>query len=153
MVHYLRRTTLALRPGFNQNTLARNDDGSTSLVSLGFPVCFFGAVYTSAYVNNNGNITFDAPLSNYTPVALNSIAREIIAPFFADVDTRLPSPGATQYGIGNVGSRPAFGVTWNCVGYFDGKTDKLNSFQLILINRSDTGANNFDFEFRYEKIQ
>jgi hypothetical protein len=31
--------------------------------------------------------------------------------------------------------------------------DKLNSFQVILVDRSDTGAGNFDIEFNYDQIQ
>ncbi|RPJ53921.1 MAG: hypothetical protein EHM24_32330, partial [Acidobacteria bacterium] len=38
------------------------------------------------------------------------------------------------------------------VGYFGNHDDKLNRFQLILIDRSDTGSGNFDIEFNYEKI-
>ncbi len=30
----------AVRPGFNSNTLARNDDGSTVLVPIGFDIDF-----------------------------------------------------------------------------------------------------------------
>src|SRR5512147_2904579 len=62
----------AIRPGFDTSTLARTDDGSTDLVSLGFstPVNFYGFNFSSDYVNNNGNITFDQPFSVYTPFNL-----------------------------------------------------------------------------------
>lgn len=144
-----------IRSGFDSNTLARNDDGSTGLVSLGFTANFFGIQNTQAYVNNNGNITFDSPLGAFTPFDLNSTNRQIIAPFFADVDTRGTSNGSlpVTYGIGTVDGRAAFGVNWLNVGYFSGQTNKLNSFQLLLIDRSDTGAGNFDFEFNYGSIQ
>jgi hypothetical protein len=46
-----------------------------------------------------------------------------------------------------------FGVDWINVGYFAEHTDKLDSFQLILIDRSDTGVGNFDIEFNYQSIQ
>src|SRR5205823_147329 len=85
-------------PGFNQNTLAANDDGSTGLVPLGFNADFFGTTYTSAYVNNNGNITFNQPLFAFTPFSLLTTATPIIAPFFADVDTRSGNP--VTYGTG-----------------------------------------------------
>jgi hypothetical protein len=49
--------------GFNSNTLPANDDGSTSLVALGFSANYFGTTYTQAFVNNNGNVTFTTPLS------------------------------------------------------------------------------------------
>ena len=38
------------------------------------------------------------------------------------------------------------------MGYYSSQTNKLNSFQLILTDRSDTGAGNFDFQFNYDKI-
>lgn len=144
----------AVRTGlFNTNTLPRNDDESTGLVGLGFTANFFGLDFNQAYVNNNGNITFDSPLSTFTPFNLTSTGRQIIAPFFADVDTRNPSSSEVTYGTGTVDGRNAFGVNWVNVGYFFSAADKLNSFQLVLIDRSDTGVGNFDIEFNYDKIQ
>jgi hypothetical protein len=77
--------------GCGSNTLARNDDESTGPVSLPFSVNFFGTTYSSLYVNNNGNVTFDAPMWEYTPFPLEAKTRKMIAPFFADVDTRAPN--------------------------------------------------------------
>src|SRR5688572_8317109 len=74
--------------GFRANSVARNDDGSSGLAPLGFSVNFFGKTRSHAYVNNNGNITFDAALATYTPFGLTGTQREINAAFFADVDTR-----------------------------------------------------------------
>ncbi|WP_395011174.1 nidogen-like domain-containing protein [Undibacterium sp.] len=88
----------------------------------------------------------------------------IIAPFLADIDTRTNitslatgrgnSTGAdlVSYDLDTVNH--IFTVTWDDVGYFDGRyipgrTDKLNAFQLQLI---DKGNGNFDIVFRYEDI-
>jgi hypothetical protein len=79
-------------------------------------------------------------------------ATPIIAPFFADVDTRATGGGSVDYGIGTVDGHNAFGVTWNAVGYYGEHTDKLNTFQVVLIDRSDTGAGNFDFELNFNHI-
>jgi hypothetical protein len=51
-------------PGFNANSLAGNDDGSTGAVPIGFalPINFFGSPASTLFVNNNGNVTFDQPL-------------------------------------------------------------------------------------------
>jgi hypothetical protein len=38
------------------------------------------------------------------------------------------------------------------VGYYSSQTDKLNSFQLVMIDRSDVGAGDFDIEFNYDQI-
>lgn len=137
---------------FNSNTLAGNDDGSTSLVDLGFSANFFGTTYTSLYVNNNGNITFDSAQSTYTPFGLTSnTGTPIIAPFFADVDTRVGN--ALTYGTGTYEGHNAFGVNWVDVGYYAEHTDKLDSFQVILVDRSDVAAGDFDIVYNYDQIQ
>jgi hypothetical protein len=141
-----------VRSGFDSLTLAANDDGSTGLVNVGFAGNFFGFNFTQAYVNNNGNITFTAPLSTFTPFNLTSTSTRIIAPFFADVDTRGTGSGLTRYGSGTVDGRTAWGVSWRDVGYFSSQTNKLNTFQLVLIDRSDVAAGDFDIEFNYDKI-
>jgi hypothetical protein len=137
--------------GFNANIFPGNDDGSTGPVNIGFSINFYGLNFTQLYVNNNGNVTFDAPLSTFTPFDLTSTGRQIIAPFFADVDTRVGN--VTRYGQDVVDGRPAFGVNWIDVGYFNQSVDKLNSFQLVLIDRSDIAPGDFDFEFNYDRIQ
>ena len=58
-----------------------------------------------------------------------------------------------MFGAGTFGARTAFGVDWLNVGYFNSHVDKTNSFQLLLVDRSDTGAGNFDIVFNYDKIQ
>ncbi len=141
------------REGFNSNSLVRNDDSSSGLIPLGFTVNFFGSIQDSLYINNNGNVTFDSPLSTYTPFPLNNTTRIIIAPFFADVDTRHANSAVTAYGTGTVDGHPAFGVTWDGVGYYASRADKLNHFQLVITDRTDTGTGNFDFEFNYRQIQ
>jgi hypothetical protein len=138
-------------PGFNSNALPANDDASSGAVPLGFTIDFFGQDYSSLFVNNNGNVTFDSPLGEFTPFDLTSTQHVIMAPFFADVDTRVGN--VVTYGTGMVGGDPAFVATWPGVGYFSEHTDKLNTLQLVLIDRSDTGAGNFDIEFNYGQIQ
>ncbi|MGH8964250.1 MAG: nidogen-like domain-containing protein, partial [Actinomycetes bacterium] len=141
---------------FRANALPANDDGVTGRVPLGFTADFFGTSYSSVFVNNNGNVTFDAPLATFTPFALTPNGTKIIAPFFGDVDTRGPGSGLTMYGYGTgvVDGHTAFGVNWIDVGYFSQRTDKRNSFQLVLIQREDTGdPENFDIEFNYDKVQ
>jgi hypothetical protein len=138
--------------GFNGNTLPGNDDGSTGLVNLGFGFNFFGTTYTQAYVNNNGNVTFDSALSTFTPFSLLTTGRVILAPFFADVDTR-GSIADVTYGTGTFNGRDAFGVNWLDVGYYSQRADKLNSFQLVIVDRADSGAGNADIYFNYDQIQ
>lgn len=140
----------AIRSGFDSNTLASNDDGSAGPVSIGFEVDFFGVESEELYVNNNGNVTFDGELSSYTPFDLTSTGQQIIAPFFADVDTRGGGSSPVTYGQGTVDGSAAFGVNWVDVGYFNANDDKLNSFQLVLI---DQGDGDFAIEFNYDGIE
>lgn len=152
-------------PGFATTVYGPNDDGTypvtgsnqgtpqgaPALVPIGFSVNFYGQTFTNLYVNNNGNITFDSPLGEFTPFGLVGTARQVIAPFFADVDTRVGN--LVTFGNDTVDGHAAFGVNWIGVGYFDSEADKLNSFQLVLIDRSDRNPGDFDIEFNYDQIQ
>jgi hypothetical protein len=140
-----------LRPGFNGSTLGITDDGSAGPIGLGFTANFFGSEHVSVYVNNNGNLTLDGVLDGFTPTAFSAADRRIIAPFFADVDTR--ASGSVGYGTGQVDGRNAFGATWTDVGYFAEHAERTNTFQALLVDRSDTGAGNFDIEFNYAKVE
>jgi hypothetical protein len=141
--------------GFATTTLARNDDGSTGLVNIGFTPNLFGSSYSQLYVNNNGNVTFNNPLGTYTPFGLTGGGvPPIIAPFFADIDTRSAGDAVT-YGTDTVGGRAAFGVNWLNADYFSSSTNHTNrnSIQLVMIDRSDITAGDFDFWFNYNLIQ
>ena len=141
-----------LRAGFDSVTMAANDDGSTAAVDIGFETNFFGRVNDQLHVNTNGNVTFETSLNTFTAFDLTATGRQIIAPFFADVDTRNYGSRVT-YGTGTVDGADAFGVSWIDVGFFGGNAGAgTNSFQLVLIDRPDTGRGNFDIEFNYGHI-
>ncbi|MBY0320221.1 MAG: hypothetical protein K2X72_15970 [Reyranella sp.] len=150
--------------GFGENVLPANDDGSTPFIDVTsvFGVQglnFFGHNYTGFYINNNGSVTFTAPSSSFTPTALTgSTSNPVIAPFWADVDTRgghaTPTPGGTSTGSNLVyydldSPNGVFTATWDDVGYYSSQTNKLNAFQLQLINE---GNGDFDIVFRYENV-
>lgn len=153
----------AIRPGFDAISLNRNDDESYNdplpvvEVPLGFNVNFYGTIYSTCFVNNNGNITFDESLGTYTPSPLGLIDSKMIAPFWADVDTRNTESDLVRFSDSTspqtVDGHPAFGVSSRHVGYFDTAANKLNSFQMVLIERSDTGSGDFDIEFNYNQIE
>lgn len=143
---------LRTNPGFQAKSIPANDDGSSPLEPLGFTINFFGRMRNAVYVNNNGNVTFDASLPTYTPFGLESTQREIIAAFFADVDTRPAGSSLVTYGQDTINGRAAFGVNYINVGYYNQHADKLNSFQLVLIDRSDIAPGDFDIEFNYARI-
>ena len=137
---------------FTANSLAANDDGSTGQVNLGFTANISGTNFTQTYVNNNGNVTFNNPLGTFTPSAISSgTFGPIIAPFFADVDTRAPGSSLVRYGSVALGGHTVFGVDYINVGVFNSQSI-FNSFQLLLTERVDTGAGNFDIQFNYDRI-
>jgi hypothetical protein len=139
--------------GCTSQSIPRNDDGSSQAVPLPFSPNFFGDTYNQLWVNNNGNVTFDGPLSTFTPDPILDTNQVIIAPFWADVDTRGTASSLVTYGSAVYGDRPAFCANWVNVGYYASHTDKLNSFQLLLVERSDIGAGDFDIVMNYDRVQ
>ena len=115
--------------------LAANDDGSTTLIPLGFSFNLYGTTYDGVYINNNGNVTFTARLGTFTPFAFPSDT-PIVAPFFADVDTRGAGSGLVYYKI----EPGRFTVLWEEVGYYNSRTDKRNTFELVLTDGTDPVA-------------
>lgn len=142
---------LAMRAdaGFDSNTFARNDDGSI-LVNSGINFDFFGISGPNLFLNNNGNITFGSPLGTFTPFGITAGSTPMIAPFFADVDTRGIGDAVT-YGNSIVDGHNAFGINWDNVAHFS-ISPPVNSFQLVMIDRSDIGVGDFDFEFNFDSI-
>lgn len=131
---------------------ARTDDGSSGPVPLGFPVNFFGTTYSGLYVNNNGDVTFGSPYTGFSGLNLAAFGSPIIAVAFFDVDTRPPASSPVSYGPITFAGRPAYCVNWVNVGYYSNGSDRLNSSQLILVDRSDTGAGNFDIVMNYDRL-
>jgi hypothetical protein len=138
--------------GYGTLALGSGDDNSSGAINIASVfgaagIDFFGTHYTSLYINNNGNISFGAPESAYTPSTIGAhFSFPIIAPFWADVDTR--GQGAVYYD--EDAADGVMTITWDDVGYYSGHSNKLDSFQLVLINE---GNGNFDIVYRYGQIQ
>ena len=145
--------------GFGSGILNRNDDGSTGAIDLTGAFTgglrFYGGPYTQLWVNNNGNITFSGPVYNYTPIRFPISSQPMIAPYWADVDTR-GTTGLTDTNENLVYYTLQAGrlvVTWFNVGYYSTHNDLRMSFQLILTNATDCGSGDFDVEFRYNRCE
>jgi hypothetical protein len=151
--YYRLGVTNIIRPGFDQRSLTANDDGSTDRVPLGFEIVFYGNTNSTLYVNNNGDVTFDSPQSEYSPKTLASLGVEVIAPYWADVDTRNELSEVVKFGTNTVNGCKAFGVNWVNVGYYSVHGDKLLSCQLVIISRSDIAPGDFDMEFNYSRVE
>lgn len=107
----------------------RNDDGFSGPINLGFTLNFFGNNYTSFFINNNGNISFNNGISAFTPTGPQGAAEPIISPFFADVDTRNPNSGVVHL---RTDVPDEIIVTWDNVGYYSAQATQTDSFQLVL---------------------
>nr|XP_034326973.1 uncharacterized protein LOC105329357 isoform X6 [Crassostrea gigas] len=156
------------------SSLPANDDGSTSSIPISVPFPFFGPSFSFIYVNNNGDVTFESSLRQYTAQAfpING-SHKMIAPFWTDISTSLGGflwyRSTTDFSILQLGTniiRSAFPsfvtfsanwmmvVTWEEVAAY-GCSDtgtitcqQRNTFQLVLITN---GVHSF-VVFNYNKI-
>ena len=109
------------------------DDCSSALLPLGFNFCFYGTNETQCYINNNGNLSFSAAFFNYVPVPFPNTSYDMVAPFWADVQTDCPNAGL----VCSEQTATHFIVTWTAVGYFACQTNYLNTFQVIITDGTD----------------
>lgn len=105
----------------------RNDDGFMAL-NLGFNFTLYGSTYDRLFINNNGNVSFGAGISEYEPTGPTGADAPLISPFFSDVDTRNPDSGVVHYLL----TSDQLVVTWDKVGYYSQHSDLTNSFQMVL---------------------
>jgi hypothetical protein len=111
----------------------RNDDDTTTAINLGFVFDLFGSPQTQVFINNNGNISFGTAFSTFTSTGFPIMDFPMIAPFWADVDTRGSLSGVVYYKL----ESNRLTVTWDHVGYFSSMDDKLSTFQLIISDGTD----------------
>jgi len=111
-----------------------NDDGYTQQLTLPFTFCLYETDYTKFYINNNGNVSFDQAYYTYTPTGFPINGYAMVAPFWADVDTR-GGFGSVHYKMTTNPNRLV--VIWDKVGYYNIQGDKRNTFQLIITDGND----------------
>ncbi|KAH8309564.1 hypothetical protein KR059_011830 [Drosophila kikkawai] len=129
-------------------------DSERILLQLEQPIHFYGEQYEQLYINTNGILTFNVEFAEYLnqPFPLEYAS---IAAFYSNVDTSnsdddtsislfetkdLPTldraTSLVRYAFSSQAefeARQVIVATWRNVGYFDSKTDKLNTFQVALI--------------------
>ncbi|EKF85887.1 nidogen-like domain-containing protein [Methanobacterium formicicum] len=118
-----------------QGGVVNSDDGTTSAITLPFPVTFYGQTYNTIYINVNGLISFGTPMPGpyYRDYPDNV---PYIAAFWGDLD--ITHAGSIYYTIEN----DKIIITWDKVpGYT--QTDKFNTFRIII--RSN-GTFTFDYD-------
>lgn len=129
-------------------SIPRGDDNSFGPVSLGFNFQLFGSIYSSLYINTNGNITFQNAESSFTAQGF-PISTPMVAAFWADVDTRPAGSGLVLYKV----FPDKIVITWDRVGYFSQQTDKRNTFQLVLRSNVSAPSTADDVTFAYGDME
>jgi nidogen-like/IPT/TIG domain-containing protein/putative Ig domain-containing protein len=131
-----------------QHVLPADQDGSV-VVAAPFDVTLQDTDFPTFYVNNNGYVRFAGPTSLFytTPFPLAESTAPMVAPFFADVDTRSPASRLVTYGTSE--DQSTFCVDWQDVGYDSEHADRLDSFQLLLRGREDIESGAVEATFNY----
>ena len=104
----------------------RNDDGFMEY-NIGFSFSLFNQVYTTCFLNNNGNVSFVEGISAYIPEGPTGAYSPIISIFFSDVDTR--QFGGVMWIRDDIPNQLI--VTWDNVDRYNRRGDLFNSFQLV----------------------
>lgn len=127
----------------------RNDDFSSPSISLPFTFCLYGSTWNSCFINNNGNVSFGGAFGTFTASGFPTTGFEMVAPFWADVDTRNVLSGLPHYKI-----TPTYMIVqWDSVGYYSAYADKVNTFQLIITDGSDPIVPGGNVSFCYKDMQ
>ncbi|EGW06607.1 Alpha-tectorin [Cricetulus griseus] len=139
----------------NDTKTPKVDDGSSSEIKLAIPVFFFGVPYRTVYVNNNGVVSFNVLVSQFTPESFPlTDGRAFIAPFWADVHNgirgeiyyretmdpailRRATKDIRKYfkDMTTFSATWVFIVTWEEVTFYGGSsTTPVNTFQAVLVS-------------------
>ncbi|XP_040977901.1 IgGFc-binding protein-like [Aquila chrysaetos chrysaetos] len=133
------------------------DDGSSKKISLAVPFTFYGKEYRTLYVNNNGVISFDTRVNQYTPDPFPlADGRTFVAPYWGDVDNvrggdvfyrettdptllaRVTKDINQYFPKIRYAATWAFVATWDHVAYYGSTTNKGNTFQAVLTTNTKT---------------
>ncbi|XP_075046985.1 uncharacterized protein LOC142107450 [Mixophyes fleayi] len=130
----------------------KSDDGSSSIIRLSTAIPLFGSNYSSLYVNNNGLLSFRSPIGQYVPQELPvAFGNPFLALFWADINNqvagdiyfrqstdpallyRATSDIRAYFHHLNFTAQWVFVATWDSVAYYGSATNKVNTFQAVLI--------------------
>ncbi len=120
-----RRIDGAFRTSLGRQLTLTDDDSASAPSAFGFP--FYGSTHTAAFVNSDGNVTFEEadPASTERNVARLLTGPPRVAAFLADLD---PSAGGRIFVNA---AQDQYTVTWCSVRGFD--TTRVISTQLTLL--------------------
>uniref|UniRef100_T1JGD6 Nidogen n=1 Tax=Strigamia maritima TaxID=126957 RepID=T1JGD6_STRMM len=137
-------------PDIGDIQLDTQDDISSSELYLDTPIIFYETPHSSVYINSNGLISFYTDIPVFYNIQF-PMDYPIIAPFYADID--ITGTGkvfyretSSQYLLDRANNyiqehfttaaafraRSLLIVTWEEVGSYKQKTEKKNTFQLVI---------------------
>ncbi|XP_073511407.1 sushi, nidogen and EGF-like domain-containing protein 1 [Phyllobates terribilis] len=168
----LRATSSAARLlypyGSENDTFNKNeDDGTSALIELYSNITLFGNVSSSLYVNNNGLLSFKAPISVFTPKDLPvADGNPFLAVFWADIDNviagnisywqsnelsllnQATSDVRSYFSLPSFSAALVFVATWHGVAYYgsSASSSMVNTFQAVLCSNGNLTFIMFNYE-------
>jgi hypothetical protein len=147
------------------------NDASTGAIALGFPIDFGSGPVSSLYVNENGIVSFNSPLTITSGSFANlaGLGQPVIAPYFADLtsvtfvgtvfEMNGQNFGQLMYQRGSASALPgadgnfdqadevpAFSVMW--YGPTDANGTQIFA-QMLIYSHASSATGDFDIRFRY----
>uniref|UniRef100_A0A8D0GFK2 NIDO domain-containing protein n=1 Tax=Sphenodon punctatus TaxID=8508 RepID=A0A8D0GFK2_SPHPU len=138
-------------PKYQDRRTPKADDGASPRIPIPVHFYFYNKNYRFLYVNNNGVVSFDVPVSQYTPDSFPvEDGRAFVAPFWADVDNRITGEVYyrqsqdqqllqrvtadinTYFPHHKFAAAWLFVATWDQVTFYGAKSSKVNTFQAVL---------------------
>lgn len=119
-----------LPPGAGNIIVPAGDDLASAAIPLGFDFEFFGKTYNQIYVSTNGLVSLANPVTTFSASGFPQ-GEPVLAPFWADVDTRATGQIRLQRSTSARGN-PVVQIDWINVGYYNQHSDKKNTFSLYI---------------------
>jgi len=117
--------------------------------SLGFTINLFGTGITSLFVLPQGMLSTQGAADHNATDYTIANSRCVIAGYKGDWDPQGTNP--LKYGTAIINGQNAFIAHYDGISGYN-SPNSTGNFQVIIIDRSDTGAGNFDVEFNYGSI-
>ena len=130
-------TPEAFNPADGSWTALSRCDDCFQQVQLPFSYSIYGHPYSSVFISNNGLVSFGTGVSSYTPTPfpVSGLPTAIIAPYWADVDTRTANGTYTNQVWYKV-YPDRMVVIWDSVGRYNLHADMLCKFELTLFDNT-----------------
>jgi hypothetical protein len=125
------------------------DSSCAASPTQGFSLNIGGTFYDQMFVNENGIVSFGAPIGDSPATPLGSLTSPAFAPFFADGANTTATSLKYGWTDSSVGFPNSIWLTWDSFTPEGDPNAAPNIFQLGIV---DLGAGDFDLIFNYESI-